>query len=136
MQNRSRRHANTPAMNRRDTCVCGTLLVACCAPVAGVTYACAHFYDQMIASNHVRDRGPEEDRYEWLFSVFFILCVVFITVYVLAWVRFVQYVCSTDDAEYENADPESVGDRGQYDSYYQSRSSSGSAQATEVEIEL
>lgn len=123
-------------MDRRDACIFGTLLVACCGPVASVTYACAHFYDLMVASNHVRDRGPEENRYEWLFSIFFILCVIFIAVYVLAWVRFVQYVCSTDDAYNENAEPESVGAREQYDTYDQSQSLSGSAQATEVDIEL
>lgn len=116
-------------MERRDACVFGVILCACSAPIAGITYACVHFYNLMIRSNHVKDRGSKEDQYEWSFSVFFVLCALSITVYILAWTRFIQLICAGDDSyNIENESGDIVGVRNRRVPYREA--------STEEEIEL
>ena len=78
-------------MNRTNIYCYALLLIFLFAPVAGVTYGCVHYYMLMRRMNHVQDRGSQEDLYEWLFSGLFVLTVLFIIAYILAWVKWFQW---------------------------------------------
>lgn len=72
----------------RNKCIFLALLIAAAFPIGALAYGCVHYFMLMYQMNHVNDRGPKEDRYEWLFTGLFLATAFALVVYTFAWNRF------------------------------------------------
>lgn len=103
-------------MRRRQSILLFVLLLAT-LPIGGLVYGCVHYYMLMYHMNHVQDRGPTEDRYEWTFTAFVISTTLSLVVYAIAWKHFFDHLYN----DYELV----LGPRRQFESI-------GSTNATET----